>query len=356
MPFDRVRETSVTIGTGPLTLTGAPAGFRAFASAYTPGAGDVIRYVIEGVDANGAQTGEWEVGVGALAGDGTLTRGGVVASSNAGALVSFSAGTKRVYDAATVGAVDAAAAALIATHSAGADPHNWLEQNIGRGKVGLWLPQGWATNVTSIGIGAPVTIGTPAARALATTSLLTAQRRYAMTTGAGAGSAALIYSNNHPLPLWRQFGFRFIARVAISDPVLVSGGRTFFGLIGAVAFTANEPTTFVNMMGFGTTTGDANLSIMHNDSSGTATKIDLGSSFPVNLTDVYELMLDCEPGAATVTWRVRNVSTGAEATGTISTNLPADTVQLLIQLQRSNGATAAVVGFDLIACGFSEKR
>ena len=121
MPFDRVRETSTTTGTGPLTLAGAPTGFRTFASVYTPGGGASIRYVIEGVDANGAQTGEWEVGVGGLAANGTLSRGtgGIVASSNAGSLVAFSAGTKRVYDAATVGAVDD----KIAAHTAAADPH-----------------------------------------------------------------------------------------------------------------------------------------------------------------------------------------------------------------------------------------
>jgi hypothetical protein len=119
MPFDRVRETSTTTGTGPLTLAGAPTGFRAFASVYTPGDGDPVHYVIEGVDGNGVQTGEWEVGVGEIAIDGTFVRSLCVASSNGGAHVDFSAGTKRVFDGATVGAVDA----KVATHAADSDPH-----------------------------------------------------------------------------------------------------------------------------------------------------------------------------------------------------------------------------------------
>jgi hypothetical protein len=123
MSFDRVRESSVTTGTGPLTLAGAPTGFRTFASVYTPGAGGTVHYVIEGVDANGVQTGEWEVGTGSINGGGALVRSVVVASSNAGALVNFSAGMKRVYDAATVGAVDAAIDAAIVDHSAATDPH-----------------------------------------------------------------------------------------------------------------------------------------------------------------------------------------------------------------------------------------
>lgn len=131
MPFDRVRETTTTTGTGPLTLAGAPTGFRAFASVYTPGAGDVINYVIEGVTEAGVQTGEWEIGTGKIALDGTLVRNVVTQSSNAGNLVNFSAGTKRVYDGVVVGAVQtiatgagvAAANDAIYYHVQEADPH-----------------------------------------------------------------------------------------------------------------------------------------------------------------------------------------------------------------------------------------
>lgn len=115
MSFDRVRETSTTTGPGALTLAGAPAGFRRFNTVYAPGGGVPVYYVVEGVTVDGLQTGQWEIGVGALAGDGTLTRGNIVASSNAGALVVFAAGTKRVFDAATVGAVDAMIAAGVAS-------------------------------------------------------------------------------------------------------------------------------------------------------------------------------------------------------------------------------------------------
>ena len=119
MPFDRVRETSTTEGTVRLVLAGAPTGFRTFASVYTPGGGATVRYVIEGVTAAGAQTGEWEVGSGGIDVGGDLTRGGVVASSNGGALVDFSAGTKRVYDAVTVAAVNE----FILEHASAVDPH-----------------------------------------------------------------------------------------------------------------------------------------------------------------------------------------------------------------------------------------
>jgi hypothetical protein len=105
MSFDRVRETSTSTGTGNIALGGAPTGFRAFASVYTPGGGVTLQYVVEGVDALGAQTGEWEVGQGVIVAGPALQRSTVTASSNGGALVAFTSAELRVYDGVTVDAV-----------------------------------------------------------------------------------------------------------------------------------------------------------------------------------------------------------------------------------------------------------
>lgn len=91
---DRVMETASTTGTGALTLAGAYTGYRAFSAVCATN--DTFRYCIAGVDGNGNDSGEWEVGLGTYSGANTLTRTTVEASSNAGALVNFSAGTKRV--------------------------------------------------------------------------------------------------------------------------------------------------------------------------------------------------------------------------------------------------------------------
>lgn len=96
--FDRVCETSTSTGTGNFTLAGAVTGFRSFASAGTGTDDGTFYYLIEDVDANGAPSGNWEVGVGMLhTTTSTLERLAVLSSSNAGALVSFAAGTKRVH-------------------------------------------------------------------------------------------------------------------------------------------------------------------------------------------------------------------------------------------------------------------
>jgi hypothetical protein len=93
MPFvvrDRVKETTITAGTGTVTLLGAATGFQSFSAI---GNANSTYYCIAG------QTGsEWEVGIGTYTSSGTtLSRDTVLASSNSGSLVNFSAGTKDVF-------------------------------------------------------------------------------------------------------------------------------------------------------------------------------------------------------------------------------------------------------------------
>jgi hypothetical protein len=85
---DRVQETTLTTGTGVLTLLGASSGFQSFS---VIGVGNTTYYTI--VDAT---TNAWEVGLGTV-GISSLTRTSVLASSNANALVNFGVGSKSVF-------------------------------------------------------------------------------------------------------------------------------------------------------------------------------------------------------------------------------------------------------------------
>lgn len=93
--FDRCLETTTTTGTGDITTAGAITGYRTLNSAY--GTNAWIPYCIEGVDASGVPTGDWETGIGNLSGATTFVRTTVYASSNSNALVNFAAGTKRIF-------------------------------------------------------------------------------------------------------------------------------------------------------------------------------------------------------------------------------------------------------------------
>ena len=91
---DRVLETSTSTGTGTFTLSGAQTGFQSFS---VIGNGNTTYYTIQGKNADGTLTGEWEVGVGTWATGGTLTRDTVLESSNSNAKVVFAAGSKDVF-------------------------------------------------------------------------------------------------------------------------------------------------------------------------------------------------------------------------------------------------------------------
>jgi hypothetical protein len=93
---DRVLESSITAGTGTLTLAGALTGYRTFNSAFSNG--NVVYYTIDD------GLGNWEVGYGTV-GTGTLTRSTVLESSNANALVVFTSVSKRVFCTAPVPAL-----------------------------------------------------------------------------------------------------------------------------------------------------------------------------------------------------------------------------------------------------------
>lgn len=96
--YDRVRESSITLGTGALSLIGAATGFRTFSSVMT--VNDKTYYVVAALT-----TADWEVGIGTYSAN-AISRDTVLASSNAGSLVNFVTGTKDVF-------LDAPAASLL---------------------------------------------------------------------------------------------------------------------------------------------------------------------------------------------------------------------------------------------------
>lgn len=151
----------------------------------------------------------------------------------------------------------------------------------------------------------------------------------------------------------------FLLRAAWGPATGVSNGshRAFCGMIAAIgAPTDVDPSTLTNMVGMGYDATDANIQFMHNDGTGAATKIDLGPSFPkpsADRTDVYELQM-FSPNDATqsVSYRVIRYDTSgktiaAEATGTVTTDLPAATQLLALRAAMSVGGVSSVVGISV---------
>lgn len=223
---------------------------------------------------------------------------------------------------------------------------------LARNRVSYHQANGNATTITSFGAVAPTASGTATARNVATTNFFTWMRRigYVTTTTnnsvAGLRSAVLQYGLGN---VARMGGFHFVARFGISDAVLSPGSRLFVGMTSSIAVLGNaDPSSLTNIIGVGLDAADTSLQIMHNDGTATATKINLGVSFPESTnTDMYELALYCAPNSTTVFYGVVNLSTNIEVNGTITTNLPLNTQLLAWQLWRHNATTGVAVGLDV---------
>lgn len=139
-------------------------------------------------------------------------------------------------------------------------------------------------------------------------------------------------------------GFSLTIRFAIAQ--FVSGFRSFVGFraLGTDIGTA-EPDSLVSIIGMGFRSDQTQWRIFHNDASGTATAIALGSNFDVTNDHFLELRLVALSNASSVAYRVRNLTTGNVASGTLSTDLPASNAFLAYHIHTN---TAAVAGTPVI--------
>ena len=199
------------------------------------------------------------------------------------------------------------------------------------------------------------TVGTLATLGLTATNLRKQTARVSVTSATTANAASelrsavtLVWLGNAP----GLGGFFCVFRFGEGSTTALQ--RLFVGLhssTSAIATTQN-PAALTNIIGIGHGSADTTLSLMHNDSAGVATQIDLGANFPANNTAaVYELVLFAAPNAVVVQYRVRRLDTGAEASGTLSTDLPTATTFLTHHEYMNNGGTAAAVVLEVICVG-----
>jgi len=225
---------------------------------------------------------------------------------------------------------------------------NNLQLCVGRTKIGTWSWMGNATTATiGPGIATPQTNGTATAVNVATTSALEATRRLQYLSAATNPSSASIRHNALQYFLGNaseRGGFMMVMRFGPADAANRGTVPSMFcGMISQTTLLATINTTLTNLVGVCQLAGSTNMQIIHNDSAGTATTVDLGSDFPCNLnTELYEVTLACPPNATTVGYQVKRFGTGFEANGTISTNLPSNTQLLTPQMTRINNAANTV--------------
>jgi len=233
-----------------------------------------------------------------------------------------------------------------------------LQVCLAKNKVRIYNASNTNAVAGVFGFPAFTTVGTITARNFATTNLLSTITRHAyVATTSAAQSWAQMRSPNSGLFCWRGNsgslgGFYVLFRFAISDATLNTGGEAFVGL--STTLTAMANTTSFNVesladsVGLYAIDGATVWSIGSNDNTGTATMTSLGASFPVDNTSFMELILFAKPNDTAIYYEVTNISTGANTSGTLTTDLPRNTVGLGVQIIRGNNtSTSSAPAFDV---------
>ena len=132
---DRVKETSVSTGTGTINLSGAETGFESFVSGVGNSNKTFYAIIHDG-------TTEFEVGIGTVtdAATDTLSRDTVISSSNSDSKVNFSVGTKTVictYPASKAPSAGMDATTYVTTHNSTISDDQTIDSGILAGPVAI---------------------------------------------------------------------------------------------------------------------------------------------------------------------------------------------------------------------------
>lgn len=213
--------------------------------------------------------------------------------------------------------------------------------------------------------GSPVTNWTTTAGGIAAASgtKTGTVRRVKMSSNAAATNLGAAYVPNSHNYVTRgsasgMGGFYF--HTIVGTNTHSTNCRAFFGLgtsAGAGNATgmwfdaSNTVASGTHIFGIGWDgSGDTNLQLFTNDGTGTATKSDLGGSFPVDTGKIYELIVACKPNDTTVYWYLRELISGNETSGTVSSDLPGNTIFLAPNYGIHNAGDNALVAFEFGGC------
>ncbi|MCA9327194.1 hypothetical protein KDA14_01575, partial [Candidatus Saccharibacteria bacterium] len=171
------------------------------------------------------------------------------------------------------------------------------------------------------------------------------------STGTTAGTVA---SNRQSvLQVWRGNAAGlggFFYTIRFGTDTLATGNRAFIGLSSSVAAPTNiDPTTTgtgISRIGMAINASTGNWNVVNNISGTAPTVTNLGASFPVDTTSLYELVMFSAPNGSSIGWRVTNISTGAQTSGSMTTNIPNNTTFLAPQHWITNNTTGAAAIID----------
>jgi hypothetical protein len=139
-----------------------------------------------------------------------------------------------------------------------------------------------------------------------------------------------------------QGGFFFQARLGFD--VWTNGGRFFAGMHSATTVVSADPSALNNTVGFCVDAAD-NGAISFLTRGTAATKASTG--FTITSGKGYDVFIFCAANSSQYTWRIVDLNTGTEASGTATATLPTNTSLLTVGVLASNAALTAATAVQV---------
>lgn len=216
----------------------------------------------------------------------------------------------------------------------------------------FWLPVYGGTLTTGNGI-AFATTGTVAAGARSTSTLAQRLQRieFSATASATAVAGFRAGTGSWGWDMGMSDGWTQFLRWSVLTGVIATQ-RLCGGMSTTASHTDVEPSTLTNCAFFAADSADANLQFMHNDASGTCTKIDTGIAVPTtDRSAVYDSIIHCDPNGTKLQFKITNLVTGTSYEGeTGTTNLPAAGAVMAPYAYSSVGGVSNVTGISFHGC------
>ena len=235
------------------------------------------------------------------------------------------------------------------------------------GKPWLLSSEGWQAAIlhgrggtlTAVGmLVESLNAGTITHPALSTASLRQSLRRFTLTSAATAG-ANFEHAGQHLLMTRGDMagigGFSY--RTEFSVAGTTSARRGFIGMRGSGAswdgagFPPNGVALCVGV-GFDAAI-HANYQIVHSaHSNNSGSYVDTGIPLS-NSESVLELKLSCPPNGDAISWSLKDINSGASASGSISSNIPNKSTFYSHRVRMDNNGVAAAVSCDVMGIWMS---
>jgi hypothetical protein len=185
----------------------------------------------------------------------------------------------------------------------------------------------------------------PVARSWSDTNSITRSQRVGVITSTTGNLAQIRQSQVY---LSRNGGFDTTTYFNMAENAGDTAIRFFIGhATNTGPFSNVEPNTLLNVVGICRLSTSNNLHVIHNDNSGTATTIDLGSNFPANTDSLDKYYLIIKTVSTGVYIQIDRMGTAFSYSTTLTTDIPSGSTGLNFgaYIVDTTGASVAT-GFD----------